>query len=97
LGDWFMGAVKNVSNIITPVLKTVANKNPAVKSLLSVGEILTKGNKLGSNGGGKKGKGKSGKGFLVPPSIANNDKAMKGGNKKWAPTGKKIDSAAHLK
>jgi len=73
LGDWFMGAVKNVSSIITPVLKTVAEKNPAVKTLLGFQDIVTKGN----SGGGKKGKkDKAGKGFLAPPSIANNDRAM---------------------
>jgi hypothetical protein len=83
LGDWFMGAVSKVRDAVMPAITLAAKKNPMLKSLVQVHDLVTEKKK------GKAGGKKAGKGFLAPSSIANNDKAVMPGAMRNAPKGKK--------
>jgi hypothetical protein len=76
LGDWFMGAVEKVRDVVMPTIKLAAAKNPMLKSLVAVHDLVTGGNKKGQ---GKK--GKSGKGFLAPASAAKGDPEIRAAKK----------------
>jgi hypothetical protein len=84
LGDWFMGAVSKVRDAVMPAIQIAAKKNPMLKSLVAVHDLVTE-----KKGKGKGGGKKAGKGFLAPSSIANNDKAVTPGAMRNAPKGKK--------
>jgi len=80
LGDWFMDAVSSVRDVIMPVLRPIAKKNPMLNSLISVHDLVT--------GKGKKGKtNKSrtdGKGFLsAGGGTQGKVYPVKGTNKAW--------------
>jgi len=64
------GRLEKVRDVVMPTIKMAAAKNPMLKSLVAVHDLVTGGNKKGQGKG--KGKG-SGKGFLAPASAAKGD------------------------
>jgi len=73
LGDWFMGAVSKVRDVVMPTIRMAAKTNPMMKSLVQVHDLVTdkKGKGKGKGKGGGK---KSGKGFMSAGSSANQGK-----------------------
>lgn len=64
LGDWFMGAVSKVRDVVMPTIRAAAKTNPMMKSLVGVHDLITDQKK--GKGKGKGGGKNSGKGFLAP-------------------------------
>jgi len=84
LGDWFMGAVSKVRDVVMPLLRGSAQTSPAAAALVGVHDLITK--KGGGKKGGKKKERKNAKGGLKTEKFLNNGSNAKNG--KMFPNGK---------